>query len=296
MSNNHDDEVLNNRSNAEPENLSEEIIPSEGTTTTSSNQKKENMEVHHHPDLHHHPKKWKEYFLEFLMIFLAVTMGFLAENLREHIKDRSEIQLDMQSMVADLLSDVYMYNSTLSSNQNSNIKTDSLITLLKMNRANTSEIYFLARFITANNQNYSPSTKTFEQMKSSGSLRLIEPRTLLDSISDYYQSVQYFKEFNTLQDQKITDVHLANGQLFDGYTFQKILRFVPTKTGFVRGEITKPEGNPPLLSDNFIVINSVITAYHYLYAITEANNTAAMDRTGKAKRLINLLKSEFNLK
>ncbi len=31
------------------------------------------MEVHHHPDLHHKPKKWKEYFLEFLMIFLAVT-------------------------------------------------------------------------------------------------------------------------------------------------------------------------------------------------------------------------------
>ncbi len=42
------------------------------------------MEVHHHPDLHHKPKKWKEYFLEFLMIFLAVTMGFFAENIREN--------------------------------------------------------------------------------------------------------------------------------------------------------------------------------------------------------------------
>lgn len=38
------------------------------------------MEVHHHS---HHPKKWKEYFLEFLMLFLAVTLGFLAENYRE---------------------------------------------------------------------------------------------------------------------------------------------------------------------------------------------------------------------
>ena len=61
-----------------------------------------NMEVHHHPDLHHKSKKWKEYFLEFLMIFLAVTTGFIAENLREHIKDNSEIRNDMQSMVADL--------------------------------------------------------------------------------------------------------------------------------------------------------------------------------------------------
>ena len=38
------------------------------------------MEVHHHS---HHPKKWKEYITEFLMLFLAVTLGFFAENLRE---------------------------------------------------------------------------------------------------------------------------------------------------------------------------------------------------------------------
>jgi len=31
------------------------------------------MEVHHHP--HVEKKNFKEYFLEFLMIFLAVTMG-----------------------------------------------------------------------------------------------------------------------------------------------------------------------------------------------------------------------------
>ena len=41
-----------------------------------------NMEVHHHPNLHHTGKHWKEYFLEFLMIFLAVTLWFFAENIR----------------------------------------------------------------------------------------------------------------------------------------------------------------------------------------------------------------------
>jgi hypothetical protein len=46
------------------------------------------MEVHHHPDLHHRRKKWKEYFLEFLMIFLAVTLGFFAETVREKISEK----------------------------------------------------------------------------------------------------------------------------------------------------------------------------------------------------------------
>ena len=41
------------------------------------------MEVHHphHPT---HKKKWSEYIIEFVMLFTAVTLGFFAENLREH--------------------------------------------------------------------------------------------------------------------------------------------------------------------------------------------------------------------
>src|SRR6187551_2570699 len=63
------------------------------------------MEVHHHPDLHHKKKNFKEYFLEFLMIFLAVTLGFFAESLREHINDNEKREQYVQSLVEDLESD-----------------------------------------------------------------------------------------------------------------------------------------------------------------------------------------------
>jgi hypothetical protein len=43
------------------------------------------MEVHHHP--HVEKKNFKEYLLEFMMIFLAVTLGFIAENIREHFAE-----------------------------------------------------------------------------------------------------------------------------------------------------------------------------------------------------------------
>jgi hypothetical protein len=46
------------------------------------------MEVHH-PHLAHKEKPWKEYLLEGLMIFLAVSMGFIAENIREHISEQN---------------------------------------------------------------------------------------------------------------------------------------------------------------------------------------------------------------
>ena len=40
------------------------------------------MEVHAHS--HTAGKKWTHYFWDFLMLFLAVFCGFLAENIREH--------------------------------------------------------------------------------------------------------------------------------------------------------------------------------------------------------------------
>jgi len=64
------------------------------------------MEVHHHPELPHGKKKrFKEYVLEFLMIFLAVTMGFIAENVREHISDHSKEKEYITGMIKDLAID-----------------------------------------------------------------------------------------------------------------------------------------------------------------------------------------------
>jgi hypothetical protein len=61
------------------------------------------MEVHHHS---HHPKKWKEYITEFLMLFLAVSLGFMAENIREHQIEQNREKQYMVSFVADLESDI----------------------------------------------------------------------------------------------------------------------------------------------------------------------------------------------
>ncbi len=100
MVDNSDEETLNNSANAQLENTPDDIISTNETDLIIPKQETENMEVHHHPDIHHKPKKWKEYFLEFVMIFLAVTLGFIAENLREHITDRQRKNNILQALSA----------------------------------------------------------------------------------------------------------------------------------------------------------------------------------------------------
>jgi hypothetical protein len=66
------------------------------------------MEVHHHS---HHPKKWKEYITEFLMLFLAVTLGFFAENLREHYVEKEREEKFIQIVHEDLINDINSLNN-----------------------------------------------------------------------------------------------------------------------------------------------------------------------------------------
>src|SRR6478752_1646330 len=86
----------------------------------------QNMEVHHHPDLHHRKKHWKEYFLEFLMIFLAVTLGFFAENFRESITDSHRGKEYIKSLAQDLKADTTFFNHVIFLNDMQRKGCDSL--------------------------------------------------------------------------------------------------------------------------------------------------------------------------
>ena len=74
----------------------------------------EHMEVPHHPDLPHKKKKLRKYFLEFLMIFLAVTLGFFAENVRELLKQSNREKEFAQELYNELKDDsAAVYNKVL---------------------------------------------------------------------------------------------------------------------------------------------------------------------------------------
>jgi hypothetical protein len=133
-------------------------------------------------------------------------------------------------------------------------------------------------------------------MKSSGALKLVKPRWLLDSISAYYQSLQVFATQNVLQNQKLTDIHLVNSQLFDGYIFQQMFLSAHANNVITEVHISKPQGNAQLLSNDLAIINKIMMAYHYLYAITEINNAFAENNRQQASHLITLIRREHHLK
>ena len=89
------------------------------------------MEVHAHT--HTERKKWRHYLWEFLMLFLAVFCGFLAENWREHIVEQQRETVLMKSMLKDLRADTTFFGQMTRFISLSNSHIDSLIFLIKNN-------------------------------------------------------------------------------------------------------------------------------------------------------------------
>src|ERR1051326_9155564 len=157
------------------ENISQQqtIEPTQPETQDSKLQTG-NMEVHHHPDLHHKRKKFKEYFLEFLMIYLAVTLGFFAESYREYLSDKEKEYIE--SLVEDLKIDQQILSQNIAQLRSGISMMDSVILLLdhpSLLSNNTGELYFLAR-LSPRLQPLPVNDRTFEQLKNSGNFRLIK--------------------------------------------------------------------------------------------------------------------------
>src|SRR5580704_5646499 len=144
------------------------------------------MEVHHHPDVHHERKKFKEYFLEFLMIFLAVTMGFFAENIREYISDREKEHANINSLVKNLISDSLMVESSLQSIDIVKKRIDTLMQLIRSVKyiAEAETLYRLA-YQTRGFREFAYSNVTFQQMQSSGSFGLFRNEKIRNDLVNY---------------------------------------------------------------------------------------------------------------
>ncbi|HEV8272798.1 MAG TPA: hypothetical protein VGQ04_15910 [Chitinophagaceae bacterium] len=250
------------------------------------------MEVHSHT--HTERKKWTHYLWEFLMLFLAISLGFYAENLREGIKHKEEVKTHMRSLLSDLESDVLFFDSVIERNSYSTKMADSLINLLHSNISNTPAIYFTARSVTSNIGYYYSNSKSFDQMKNSGLLRFINPKNLLDSIGTYYVSFQWLANQTDLVRLKLDEVHKGNAVLFDSYVFYQMMNIGLTSYNGRHLIINMPEGHPALLSTNFKDINAVSLNYHYYSTTIRFYNRTALMQKLRAERLIELIKKEYS--
>ena len=247
------------------------------------------MEVHAHT--HTPRKKWTHYFWEFIMLFLAVFCGFLAENQREHMVEHQREKQYMESLLSDLAADTTVLGNGIPLklkrinaidsvfqffNQHPDAKTISGQLFRTIRRTN-----FDARFIR--------NVITINQLKNAGGMRLVRNKEVSDSISSYDQRCEVTTLYN--------DFYTANSQV-GNRQFEKLFNAIDLLHLYISNTSPGIIANIP---DSFIIrINTTELNEQLNFMMLEKSYARQeieryKELQGRAERLMELIKKEYRL-
>ena len=287
MADNTDEEHLDNPTNIQSDNHSDEITPTIDTETINPNQETENMEVHKHPHHVTHKKKWGEYLLEFLMLFLAVFLGFVAENIREHQVEKDREKQYIQSLISDLKTDII--NIEVVQKQNFLFKEagDSLFQLLTFAdyTKHGNSIYYYGRSFSSRTF-FNMRDGTLKQLNNAGGLRLIHHNEVVDSLQSYQYIYSEIVKFQELKELQLINYRDAMCKVFDVRVFETMV---------IDDKIIRPVGNPALFSQNKELLNELLMKAHFVKRNNSQLITALNEMKQKAINLLVIIKKEYHL-
>jgi len=238
-------------------------------------------------DLHKAPgKNFRHYLFEFLMLFLAVFCGFVAENIRETQVEKEREKVYMENLYQDLKDDTANFSAYDKSTSDFLNNVDTLMMLMKSpdRSEHMQAIYFKARMATARSTSFFfPNERTFDQMKSSGYLRLISNTQVGDSVSVYYNALKRIVFQDEFISNRITEFMAEAGKVFDASILFKILK-----------EKKEQDEHAKLITEDPLVINQMLTQLQYYYGSCMIQRAVCTERARMARNLIGLIKKEYH--
>ncbi len=239
------------------------------------------MEIHHAAV---EKKTFKEYLLEGLMIFIAVTMGFFAENIREHFENSQQQKEYSVSLKEDLKIDTLNLSAAMITLQQKAAQLDSLIILLNKPNPDSSDLqnmYFFARNATRKNT-FHTTDRTVVELKNSGAFRLLTNNALIENMMDYEQQEDHYNmnASNDLQERALLYPFIS--KIFYADVFQ-------TMVDENDGSISKPHGKISLKKSDKDFTDQFKYYLHQLKSSFLVEKTIMLNLKQKAISIIQLI-------
>ena len=242
------------------------------------------MEVHAHS--HTARKKWTHYFWEFLMLFLAVFCGFLAEYQLEHKIEKEKGKQYIRSFVEDLKYDTASLTAMIKEYKRKVEKLkpisqcyDSLFTKQSCNSC-LSELF-------AEGQSFwqlDVSDRTLQQLKNAGGLRLLNAADA-DSVTSYDNFIKGYKiDETTVFQETQTSLRNIMNELFNYSAIRKIM-----DTSYTTNETLFAANDKVTVTKYF---NTLARYYHYCSGYITTQELLRSKATG----LINYFTKKYHLK
>ena len=251
------------------------------------------MEVHAHT--HTARKKWTHYFWEFLMLFLAVFCGFLAENFREQQVDRHREKQYMESMIEDLASDTVSLTSTIIRTAALEKGFDSLKNYLydiENIEKNTSIIYRQNATYTRNVL-LSLNDQTSTQLRNSGGMRLIRNKDVANAIARYWKNSVILENTVNNFNAFIAEKTKSEDIIFNRKFYKMLARVDSSTTLSIYSDNTEAR---LMTSDKNLLISYANYTDRLQKFIEQYITPQVNGKKSRAAVLMDLIKKEYHLK
>ncbi len=259
------------------------------------------MEVHAHthtadPDSHRGKKKWTHYLWEFLMLFLAVFCGFLAENQREHLVEHQREKQYMITLIEDLNIDTADMSRLKKTLYYVMTRKDSIKKYLHPPiSAERIPEYYKESWVVPRMRSYTYNDRTVEQLRSSGNYRLIRNKNVTDSIIAYDIRMRgtFSKTYNVLFEGQLKLIDLQNDILDIGIADKYF-----DENDNLEIDSLKKDNRWPL---HLLTTDTKILFHHYNACLSHIGWVINLYEwieimTGKAINLITMIQKEYHLK
>lgn len=204
----------------------------------------------------------KKFFIEGLMIFLAVSLGFIADNIREKIGAKNQAKIYAASMLNDLEADTTELRNTIDYLTYASNNIDTLFRLLSTDDPKdipSGKLYWYGLWGGAQHQ-LIPNDATFQQMKNSGSLRYFTNSTLSEKVAQYDELWRHALTEEMTDRDLYVEVRKSRAKIFEfKYNRTANAIYQSNKNYFQPLKIDSfIETNPPLLTYDKTIFNEYL--------------------------------------
>lgn len=172
--------------------------------------------------------EFSKYLYELLVVFIGVTAAFLLSNWAESRKNVNLESIYINHLVEEFNSNKALLERIVEYNREKTVKINRLIELLE-SKIFVDSINVLSLDCLLKNVYYEPETNTWESLKASGDLKLINEYELLIMLNELHSSYKEAEYSQRLLDEfvtgKVFDFTLVNFNLKD-------FRFYDSKNAF----------------------------------------------------------------
>lgn len=247
-------------------------------------------------------KSWTRYLTEFILLFLAVFLGFLADNYRERISEEQQANELARSFYDELLGDSVVMHYVL----NRRFQKDTALAkfknyVLDSNLKEPSKAYVLGFYGGIMiNARFSPKDVILEQLKNSGALRYFrneEIQQLIGTLSVAISNVRTGNAFELdfTHDQLIPFIiHYNDQRFFDELTQNGSISLVEGLELYDEGTMNRLYHISNLSDFNRESVSNMLGIYRYAHMGTTRGFYASYINSNKS--LLSALRREYKIK